>query len=160
MGKTRATYEAIRDRIEAVHGPAGTHATKFPVVKLTLRTPFEAVEAGDLDRYGIGCVVGVTASTPISRSGAGRRVLSSVAVSVFLVGMLPGRGTEDGQDEETLLGRLLDATDDVVGTLETINKAPATTLAGLAVDDITILYDESGNYAAVEIRLTTSVVRI
>lgn len=152
MGKTSATYQAIKNALVAAHGD------DFEAIVLSLRTPFDAVEAGDLCRSGKALIVGVTADTTLTFSGAAKRVISGVAASLFVVSMLEGRTGK--QDEEDVLVGMFDAVDDVVATLEDITAAPATTFAALRVDQINTIYDPDGNYVAVEIQITASVVRV
>lgn len=151
MGKTSATYTAIRNAIRTAHG------ADFEAIVMTLRTPFDAVVAGDLCRQGMSVVIGPTADITTVRGGAARRVLTSLSVSIYIVAMLEGR--TGGTNEETLLTQMFDAVDSVVATLDAATRAPATTFAGLQVDNVLMLYDPDGSYAAVEIQITTAILR-
>lgn len=151
MGKASATYTAIKTALTTAH------RTEFESIVMTLRTPFEAAEAGDLCRQGMALLIGPTADNPLAYGGAARRVITGFTLSVFIVAMLGGRtGTKT---EEQVMTDLLDAAEDVSTTLEGMTGAPATTFVGLQINSSTTLYDADGNYAAIEIQLTTSILR-
>jgi hypothetical protein len=73
---------------------------------------------------------------------------------------MPGRGMDAGRDEEAVLGDLLDAADALITTLETMPASPVMTFASLQIQGTTVLYDEEGSYAAIEIQTVLSVTRI
>lgn len=150
MGKTSATFTRLRDVIRA------GHADDFEAIVGTLRTPFDAVEAGDLGRSGLTCLIGLTADAPAVLSGAAKRVITQAAFSIFIVAMFEGR---TGTDEEDILVQLLDTADSVVETIQDGSRTAATNYIVATVDQVNTIYDVDGNYAAIEIQVTANILR-
>ncbi len=156
MGQTTDTMKALMAHAQT------QFTNSFDGYFITQRNPFEAVEAGMLDRCGTAFLLSRRSDNEGARGGGGQRALTILQPVITVMVALTGRTVDGSATEQARTYLLFDLCDTVASAFEvgSIATSPETTFAGIQVDPLIDSIDTAGNYIFTEIPLSVTLKRI
>jgi hypothetical protein len=157
MGKTLASVNAIKTLIST------NHANDFDLITKSMRDIFGALQAAQVDRGNAcdsACLVAPRFDTnAVFSQVTGKRVSSSLGVSVFLVVNQKGRTIDGSMNYEAKIELLLNLVDTVAATLDGATPTDGTNFYKLQIGTIQDIPDVTEGFVALEIPIDLSITR-
>lgn len=157
MGKTLASVNAIKTLIST------NHANDFDLIAKSMRDIFGALQSAQVDRGNAcesACLIAPRFDTnSVFSQVTGKRVSSSLGVSVFLVINLNGRTIDASKAYEGRIDVLLNLVDTVSTTLDGATPNDGTNFYKLQIGTIQDIPDAAEGFVALEIPVDLSITR-
>jgi len=134
------------------------HSTSFDVIGKTLRSPFDAINAGELTRNCSACLIAPRSDlNEVFSTVRGTRLQSTYGVSVFVVVDLEGRTSQ--AKYEAKIDQLLDLCDALATTFDAATPDASANFSKLQIGALSDIYDENEAFIGMEIPLQLTIDR-